>query len=142
MLRRMQPTDEPGPASISWWRFLLMTALVISLYIAGRSIVTPPRTHPALLLPTVLLGGVLGVLVAKWEATGHNKLRGSRGHRRSASEARWYLFGLTGLGLVLSRVLPVAAWEWLLLGMAALGTGAASHAWMTARHHEQGAGVS
>jgi hypothetical protein len=76
--------------------------------------------------------------VAKWEAASRNERRRTgRGRRRSGSEARWYLFGLAGGGLVLAQVFPAAALEWLALGLTALTIGAASHAWMTARRYER-----
>jgi hypothetical protein len=130
----VQSTDESGPDPISWWRFLLMTALFTCIYFGCRAIVTPPRTHPALLLLTILLGAVLGMLVAKWEmAIRSDRLGPRRGHRRSASQARWYLFGLAGTGLALSQVLPSASLEWLALGMTGVTTGAAGHAWWKMR---------
>lgn len=139
---RVQSTEETGPVPIPWWRFLLMTALITFIYFAVWYTVTPSRTHPAMLLPIIFLGAVLGILVAKWETTGHRDRGGPRrGHRRSASEARWYVFGLAGGGLVLAQMLPATALEWLALGLTALTTGGASHAWVTARHREREAGV-
>ena len=129
---------------ISWWRFLLITALIIGLYFAVRFIVTPPQTHPALLLPAILLGAVLGALVATWEATADEGRRGDGGSRRerTASEARWYLFGLTGLALVLAPLLPATTLEWLVLGLTALTAGGAGHAWVTARSRARRSGAS
>jgi len=138
----MQTMDEAGKVPIAWWRFLLMTALFTGLYLAIRSIVTPPQTHPVVLLPTVLLGAVLGALTAKWQESARDDRRNRRGHRRSTSEARWYLFGLAGLGLLLSRWFPATSLEWLAVGLVALTTGGASHAWVTAAHHERDAQAS
>lgn len=136
MLSRMQPKSATGPAPDAW-RFVIMAASFIGLYFAVRLIVTPPRTHPALLLPAVLLGAPLGVLLAKWETAERSGRWGHRrGQRRSAPEARWYVFGLAGSGLVLAQVFPSTALEWLALGLTALTASAAGHAWMTRRNHE------
>jgi hypothetical protein len=127
----VQPIDGPEPTPISPRRFMLMTAIAVGLYFLVRFTVTPTRSHPALLLVTIGLGAVAGLLVAKWEAT--RGRRPQQGHRRSVSDARWYVFGLAGAGLLLSQAIPPAALDWLPLGLTALTTGAASHAWLTAR---------
>lgn len=108
-----------------------MTLLFGGIYLVGRVVVTPPQTHPAILLASIPLGALLGILVAKFE--GIRTRRPQQGHRRSVSEARWYLFGLAGTGVALSQVLPPASLEWLVLGMTTLTTAAASHAWLKAR---------
>lgn len=113
-----------------------MTALCIGLYFAVRFIVTPPRTHPGLLAPTIFLGAVLGVVVANWTQLHRDRLR-RLGDRRVTSEARWYVFGLAGAALLLARVFPAAGLEWLALGLTALTAGGAGHAWITARSQER-----
>ena len=125
----VQSSNEETAVPIAPWRFMLMTLMVVGLYLAVRLVVTPPQTHPALLLASIPSGALCGLLAAKWEATkGQRPQRGRRGMPVSA--ARWYLFGLAGAGLALAQALPPAGLEWLALGLTALGAGGAGHAWL------------
>ena len=139
----MEEGADLGPVPIPWWRFLLISAMLIALYFVIRAVSTPHQTHPALLVPAVLLGGAVGLLAGRREAavlssptrTGH---RGRRGRRAvSTPAARSYVAGLTGAGLILAQALSPGAMEWMLLGGLALMVGGAGHAWVMARHHER-----
>lgn len=132
-----------GPVPVAWWRFLVLAAMLVALYFTIRAVSTAAQTHPALLVPGVLLGAAIGVLVGRGEAAtlGAPERIGHRGRRRQRalprSAARSAVAGLAGCGLILAQVLSTRAVEWVLLGGVALMVGGAGHAWVMARHHER-----
>jgi hypothetical protein len=143
----MEEAASLGPVPIPWWRFLLVGAMVVALYVGIRALAVSPQTHPAMLGPVIILGGTVGLLVGRREAAtlGSPERIGHRGRRSrpamSRSAARSYLAGLVGTGLLLARILSASAMEWMMLGTVALMVGGAGHAWVMARHHEQAGAI-
>lgn len=125
-------TEGTPPGRIPAWRLMLILPMAVVLYLVGRLIVTPAQTHPAILLAGLPLAALIGVLVAKAQTS--RARRPQRGRRLSASDGRWYVFGLAGAGIGLSQAMPPTFLEWLTLGLVGLMAGAASHAWYEERH--------
>jgi hypothetical protein len=140
---RVNKDADPGPVPVAWWRFLLLAAMVVALYFAIRAVSEPARTHPAVLLPGIVLGAAVGVLVGRRDAArlGASERIGHRGRRSrrpaSRSAARSAVVGLAGCGLILAQVFSTSAMEWVLLGGVALMVAGAGHAWVMARHYER-----
>jgi peptidoglycan/LPS O-acetylase OafA/YrhL len=134
---------DPGPVLVAWWRFLLLAATVVALYFTIRAVSESDQTHPALLVPGIVLGAAVGVLVGRREAASlqASERIGNRGpgSRRPASRsaARSAVVGLAGCGLLLAQVLSTGGMEWVLLGGVAVMVGGAGHAWVVARHYER-----
>ena len=139
--RRMEAGAGVGPVPVAWWRLLGLGAMMIALYFVIRNVTASQQTHPALLVPAVLLGGAIGAVAGRRGVAALMSPRqtGHRGRRRrragSKSSAPAYFSGLAGLGLILAQGLSAGAMEWVMIGGTALMSGGAGHAWVMARHY-------
>ena len=160
----MKRDAAAGPIALVWWRLLIVAAIFVAGYFAITvwlaPVFEPIQTHPAVLVPVILLSAAAGVLIGRLEAAslrepkegdqgghrrgravpaapGRPRHRGRRSKREVLKSAsRFGLAGLTGCGLILAQVLPPSALEWLCLGGVSLMVGGAGHAWVMSRHYE------
>jgi hypothetical protein len=116
-------------------RLLAMAVIFVCFYLAMPLMVREAKVQPWLLVSALVASTVAGVAVATFQSKRVGADRGRSTRSPAATAAGIGMMGLIGISLILARSLSMVGVGWLVIGGAALTTGAAAHGWMKKRRN-------
>jgi len=117
-------------------RRLLATAVIFVCFYLAMPLMVPEAKVQPWVLASALVGSIVaGVAVATFQSRREGADRGRSTRSPAATAARIGMMGLIGIGLILAQSLSMVGVGWLVIGGAALATGAAAHGWMKKRRN-------
>ncbi|RYC13287.1 hypothetical protein [Nocardioides zhouii] len=135
LMRSNGAVDSSATGDLDPRRLLAMAVIFMCFYLAMPLMVPEAKVQPWLLASALIGSVVAGVAVATIQSKRVGADQGRSTRSPAATAARIGMMGLIGISLILAQSLSMVGVGWLVIGGAALATGAAAHGWMRKRRN-------